>query len=108
VRDFVGAIAEAMRNEYRRGRKHTELAREINVSPRTVSAIVLHDRKIGAKTLRAIFQARPPWLVPVLLQALHDNYGYQVEFRKNLLGPKGDEAGHGYGAAGGDGFLPRG
>jgi hypothetical protein len=78
VLDFLAAIAEAMRNEYRRGRKHTDLARELDVSPRTVSAIVLRDREIGPGTLKAIFRARPAWLRPVLVQALYEYYGCEV------------------------------
>jgi hypothetical protein len=38
----------------------------------------LRDREIGPGTLKAIFRARPPWLRPVLVQALYEYYGCEV------------------------------
>jgi hypothetical protein len=64
------AIAEAIRQEYRNGRKHAEIARELNVSARTIGAIVWGERRVGAKTLDSIVAVNPPWLRATLVAAL--------------------------------------
>jgi hypothetical protein len=109
VLDFLGALADAMRNEYRRGRKHSDVAREVHVSPRTIGAIVLEDRRIGRQTANAIFAARPAWLLPLLLQVLHEYCEDQLVLVPRWVVPgwAQDEASYSQPAAGGDGRLQR-
>jgi hypothetical protein len=87
---LLEGIAEAIREESRSGRKHTELAKEWKISSRTIGAIVWEERRIGPKTLEAIVAANPPWLMGVVLASLGRPEEGNGKRRGVVAGPAGE------------------
>jgi hypothetical protein len=59
-------IAEEIRKQFESGRKHADLARELDVHPRMIGHIVWGERRIGFNTYAKILYSRPPWLRHIL------------------------------------------
>jgi hypothetical protein len=64
--DLFDAVAECLREEFRSGRTRAEQGAELKIPARTVAAIVLGERKVGKKALRAIVAANPAWLADIM------------------------------------------
>ena len=63
-------ITNAICEQLRQGRTQREIGEELDLSQRTISAIVCGKRNIGRRTLDAMCIAKPPWLSHILNQPL--------------------------------------
>jgi transcriptional regulator with XRE-family HTH domain len=68
-------ITNAICEQLRQGRTQREIGEELDLSRRTIGAIVCGKRNIGRRTLGAICDARPPWLSHILAQPLLEPEG---------------------------------
>ena len=68
--DLFQAVAEAIRDEWGKGRSYAELGAELGIPQRTVAAIVLGERGVGPKTFQSVIDTKPPWLWGTVLGGL--------------------------------------
>lgn len=69
MEEFLEAVAQAIRQQVAGGRSYGQLAVELGLARSTVHYIVRGERGIGARSLKAIMKADPPWLRDVLAGA---------------------------------------